>query len=287
MKIIERMMTNNRCFSNAVPLDVSGLMLHSVGVSQPKAEVFARSWDNSEAKVSVHAFIDGLTGEIYQTLPWDCKAWHCGPLGGNSRYIGVEMCEPACIKYSESGGGTFICQDRDRALEVVERTYRAAVELFAYLCGKYRLDPLADGVIISHSEGHRRNIASNHADPEHLWNGLAAGYTMDGFRRAVAEAMVAPEDGHISAALPEAAAPVEAAPGGGRANSEIRAGCVVTIAPDAVYYGGRLMPLWVKQDRWIVKSVQGDRVVISENTSHTHAIRSAVNIRFLRAEGCS
>ena len=64
-----------------------------------------------------------------------------------------------------------------------------SVELFAMLCKKYSLNPLADGVIISHKEGSSRGIASNHGDPEHLWNGLGMGYTMDGFRKAVAAAI--------------------------------------------------------------------------------------------------
>jgi len=48
---------------------------------------------------------------------------------------------------------------------------------------------MADGVIISHKEGHQRGVASNHGDPEHLWNGLGMGYTMDTFRKAVKAAM--------------------------------------------------------------------------------------------------
>jgi cell division protein FtsN len=32
-------------------------------------------------------------------------------------------------------------------------------------------------------------VASNHADPEHLWKGLKLAYTMDGFRKDVKEAM--------------------------------------------------------------------------------------------------
>ena len=63
------------------------------------------------------------------------------------------------------------------------------MELFAYLCKQYNLNPTADGVIISHREGHSRGIASNHGDPEHLWNGLGMGYTMDGFRKAVKAVM--------------------------------------------------------------------------------------------------
>ena len=71
------------------------------------------------------------------------------------------MCEPACITYT--GGATFKCSDIATARAVAERTYRAAVELFAMLCQKFGLDPLADGVILSHKEGHARGIASNHS----------------------------------------------------------------------------------------------------------------------------
>ena len=71
----------------------------------------------------------------------------------------------------------------------MKKTYEAAVELFAYLCKLYGLNPTADGVIISHREGHSRGIASNHRDPEHLWNGLGMGYTMNTFRKDVKEKM--------------------------------------------------------------------------------------------------
>ena len=97
------------------------------------------------------------------------------------------MCEPACITYT--GGATFKCSDETTAKAVAKRTYEAAVELFAMLCKKFSLDPLADGVIISHKEGHNRGIASNHGDPEHLWSQLGMGYTMDTFRKAVKSAM--------------------------------------------------------------------------------------------------
>lgn len=74
---------------------------------------------------------------------------------------------------------------KPKAIAAVERTYKAAVELFAMLCEEYGLDPLADGVIVSHKEGHARGIATNHGDPEHLWTQLGTSYTMDTFRKAV------------------------------------------------------------------------------------------------------
>jgi len=166
-------------------------MLHSVGCSQPKASVFVKNWNKSSySQACVHGFIDANTGDIYQTLPWNHRAWHCGSGtkgSGNNTHIGVEMCEPAVIKYT--GGATFTCSDRTTAQAAAKRTYEAAVELFAHLCKQYNLDPLKDGVIVSHREGHARGIASNHGDPEHLWKGLGMSYTMDGFRAAVKAAM--------------------------------------------------------------------------------------------------
>lgn len=190
MKIIESIQTKNRCYTAGQKITPKGLMLHSVGCNQPSAPVFVKSWNNTASSVCVHGFIDANDGTVYQTLPWNHRGWHCykGKNGsGNNTHIGVEMCEPDCIKYTS--GANFTCSDTARAKAMVKRTYDAAVELFAMLCEKYNLDPLADGVIISHAEGYKRGIASNHGDPEHLWSQLKTGYTMNGFRQAVKAAM--------------------------------------------------------------------------------------------------
>ena len=191
MKLVENILTRNPCYTAGRKITVKGLMLHSVGCPQPKASVFINSWNSlSHASSCVHGFIDGNDGTVYQTLPWNHRGWHCGSGNkgsGNNTHIGVEMCEPACIKYT--AGSNFTCSNLAEAKAVAKRTYEAAVELFAMLCRKYSLNPLVDGVIISHREGHSRGIASNHGDPEHLWTQLGLGYTMDGFRKAVKVAM--------------------------------------------------------------------------------------------------
>ena len=200
MKIISSILTKNPCYTEGKKITVKGLVLHSVGVPQPKASAFVNSWNKeSFDRACVHAFIDGNTGEVYQTLPWNHKGWHggSGSKGSvNNTHIGVELCEPDCIKYI--GGATFTCSDVPKAKAVVKRTYEAAVELFAYLCKEYKLNPLADGVIISHKEGHTRGIASNHGDPEHIWTQLNMGYTMDTFRKAVSDAMTNTSNGHTN-----------------------------------------------------------------------------------------
>lgn len=181
MKLVQSILTKNPCYTAGRKITVKGLMLHSVGCSQPKASVFINSWNRaSYSNACVHGFIDGNDGTIYQTLPWNHRGWHAGG-DANNTHIGIEMCEPACIKYT--GGASFTCSDTATARAVATRTYEAAVELFAMLCKEYSLNPLT--AIISHKEGHAKGIASNHGDPEHLWKGLGMSYTMDTFRQAV------------------------------------------------------------------------------------------------------
>lgn len=185
MNIVQSILTNNPCYKAGRKIAVKGLMLHSVGCAQPSAQVFINTFNKgSYTAACVHAFIDGNTGTVYQTLPWNHRGWHggSGKNGScNNTHIGVEICEPAGIKYA--GGATFTVTDRAAALASVRRTYTAAVELFAHLCKLYGLDPMND--IISHYEGNKKGIATAHSDPEHLWNGLGTGYTMDVFRRDV------------------------------------------------------------------------------------------------------
>ena len=164
-------------------------MLHSIGCPQPNAYVMAQSYNQyrpNGKSVCVHAFVQ-RDGTVYQTLPWTVQAWHCGG-AANATHIGIEMTEPASIAYT--GKGADWRDLNPAATEAhVRGTYAAAVELFAQLCTQYALDPLADGVIISHAEGAARGIASAHADPTHLWR--AFGLTMDGFRADVAAKMAA------------------------------------------------------------------------------------------------
>lgn len=188
MELKKAYMTNNPCYRAGTTIQPKGLMLHSVGCSQPSANVFYNSWNQKTFSTAcVHAFIDANTGIVWQTLPWDRRGWHCGGAGNNT-HIGVEMCEPESITYT--AGSNFTCSNPSKARMQVKIAYESAVELFAELCTMYGLDPMRDGVIVSHSEGYRRGIATNHGDPEHLWNGLNTGYTMDGFRRDVQAAMM-------------------------------------------------------------------------------------------------
>ena len=166
--IVEAVVTANKCYQAAIPLHPQGIMLHSIGCPQPNAAVMARSYNQYQPNgrsVCVHGFIQR-----------------------DGTYYGIEMTEPASIAYT-GYGAEWRDLDPDATEAHVRGTYAAAVELFAQLCTQYALDPLEDGVIISHAEGAARGIASAHADPTHLWR--AFGLTMDGFRADVAAKMAA------------------------------------------------------------------------------------------------
>lgn len=204
MNIIQSICTQSDCYREEKTIDVKGLMIHSVGCPQPKAQPFINNWNKSGASACVHAIVEP-DGDVYQLLPWNHRGWHGGG-SSNNTHIGVEMTEPDTIKYV--GGATWKeTGDGTNTKAHVLATYKHAVELFAYLCKMFSLDPLADGVIVSHSEGHRRGIASNHGDVEHLWSKF--GLSMTQFRKDIKEAMVTDDASGLTKIMGSSVATVE------------------------------------------------------------------------------
>ena len=174
-------LTENDCWKAGRTITPKGIMVHSCGVAQPNVEVFLKTWNRPDYTACVHAFVH--EGGVVQTLPWDHRGWHAGGAANNT-HIGFEICEPAGHTYK---GGTMIGYDAEKHEDYFRKVYAYAVELTAELCKIYNLDPLEDGVVICHSEGRARGIASNHSDVMHWFP--KHGKTMDDFRRDVAKAM--------------------------------------------------------------------------------------------------
>lgn len=187
MKITKKYVTNNMHYRNNIIIDVKRLVLHSVGVPQPNPYVFIKQWDTGTNKYLSQMIIG--KDHAYECLPCmntSGKAtfcWHAGNV--NKTSIGIEMTEPSTIKYI--GGSTWKDLNPVKTKEHVMATYNNAVDVFAQLCKFHKLDPLADGVILSHYECYRRGIGTNHGDVEHIWSKF--GLTMDKFRHDVKVAM--------------------------------------------------------------------------------------------------
>ena len=185
MNLRKRILTHNDCYIRGQTIRPKGIMVHSTGANNPRLSRYVapndgllgkpalRHWNQSGVGACPHAFIGRLAdGSVaaYQTLPWTMRGWHCGKGkrgSGNDTHISFEICEDGLTDASYFAA-----------------VYREAVELTAHLCREFQLDPLADGVVICHAEGHRRGIASNHGDVLHWFP--KHGKTMDDFRADVA-----------------------------------------------------------------------------------------------------
>ena len=190
VKKTQQYQTKNGAYTCGRTINVKGAMIHSYGCPQPNPNVLAKSWNNPSTKACVHEHIG--KDEVIVTLP--CmetkgtarRGWHAGGAANNT-HLSAEMTEPATIKYT-SGSNWIELADGSNTKAHVLATYKNAVEEFAQFCTFHGLDPLKDGVILSHKEGHARGIASNHGDVEHIWRKF--GLTMDKFRKDIKAAMV-------------------------------------------------------------------------------------------------
>lgn len=81
--------------------------------------------------------------------------------------------------------GSRLQYDPKETADYFAAVWEHAAALCAHLCREYGLDPERD--ILSHAEGYRRGVASNHADVGHWWP--LHGKSMDDFRAAVKRAM--------------------------------------------------------------------------------------------------
>ena len=185
MNLHQLYLTENDCYKANRWITPKGVMVHSTGAENPNLKRYVgpddgflgvnqnnNDWNRSGVGACVHAFIGLLADRsvaTYQTLPWNMRGWHCGD-DANSTHVSFEICE-----------------DDLTDPEYFAAVYREAVELTAYLCEMYGLDPIEDGVVICHAEGARLGIASNHGDVEHWFPKF--GKSMDDFRADVAEEM--------------------------------------------------------------------------------------------------
>lgn len=169
-----------------------GAVLHSWGGNTSSAKDGAAYFNSASVEASVHAVVDG-SGACYQLAPWNFRMWHVGG-SANDTHLGVEMIEREDGSLYYDKNWNLVIVDKEKAKAYVMKVYKVAVELFAYLCRLHGWNPLEDGVILSHSECHKRGIGSGHSDPEHLWAATGSGLTMDKFRQDVA-AKMAEEDG--------------------------------------------------------------------------------------------
>lgn len=188
MVVTQSMAIRNPCYKTNKTIQVKGIMIEGVGCPQASAKVFAhnRNREDCEGRCS-HAFIDANDGSVIQILPWEHRGWHCGKhprtkKNANNTHIGIQLCEPAQIRYKKRNE-IVLAGDKEKALAAVQKTYKSAVQLCAKLCKEFGLDPVKD--VVSRKEGYEAGLCSMQASPEFVWDAVGATYEMDTFRADV------------------------------------------------------------------------------------------------------
>lgn len=168
-------------WKNAELPSPKGIVLHSTATPSANATTMQKAYNKPSVGASVHAFVDNEG--VVQCLPWRKKAGHIGSGSKgsyNNTHIGIEMCEPSGLTYN--GSKSAIVKYNPPA-NYFKKTWENTVNLFAYLCKQFNLNPLDKTVIVSHTEANKLGYGSNHADPEH-WIQFE-NKTMDDFRHDV------------------------------------------------------------------------------------------------------
>lgn len=196
------MMTQSTCYNGTYQFQPRGVLWHCTGRNNPniwryvqpsdndphRAELLAligknnygSDWNHTYVSAGVNAWIgklaDGAVATV-QALPWNYAPWGCGG-AANGTHIQFEMCEDALTDSV-----------------YFEKCYREGVELTAYLCKKYGIDPHGfiwlNGrkvpTILCHYDAYNLGVGTGHYDVYNWFERF--GKTMDDVRDDVASLM--------------------------------------------------------------------------------------------------
>lgn len=204
-------MRQSSWYKRAGAIGVRGVLWHSTGANNPNLRRYVQpddnavdraywlaklgvnkaqnDWNHISIEAGVHAFIGKLDDGTITTVqvgPWEKKAWGCGS-GQNG------SCNNGWVQFE-------ICEDLLLDPIYFNQVYREAIELTAYICKTYGLDPhgtvkYADmnvPVILCHADSYKLGLGSNHGDVLHWFRRF--GKTMDNVRNDVAALLAADQN---------------------------------------------------------------------------------------------
>lgn len=197
MTIKKCFMTNSTCYKQASQCQkIYGIVVHDTGAGNPDIKRYVQpletdanydeviadigvnkygnDWNHKEREAGVHAFIGkNAKGEVetYEVLPETKFAWGVGA-GANGSY----NFNPAHYQFE-------ICDDGYVDEDYFNSAFTEAIEYCAYLCQRFKLNPMAD--ICSHHESYVVGYGSNHGDCDQWLKKF--GKDMNWFRTSVKE----------------------------------------------------------------------------------------------------
>ena len=256
-------MVNSTNYLSAGNITPKGVLIHSTGANnsyirryvQPLTtdefynelikklgkNYYGNDWNHTTQQKGVNAFVgkldDGTVASV-QTLPWDKRPWGCGTGSKGS-------CNDGWIQFE-------ICEDNLKNKDYFDKAYNEAVELAAYLCKLYKLNPKGTvsfkgvnvPVILCHQDSARLGLGSDHSDVYHWFDKYNK--TMDDFRNDVNKLVNPPK--------PKEETPITV---------PFKVGDIVKVAENATWSSGKTIPKWVFTSTLYVRKIKNDDVTIS------------------------
>ena len=202
------MMTNSTCYKGTRTMNVLGVLWHSTGANNPNLKRYVQpssndanytalmnklgknqygnDWNHITRQAGLNCWIgkfaDGSVGTV-QTMPWNYRPWGCGSGSKGS-------CNDGWIQFE-------ICEDGLTDKNYFNQVYNEAVEITAYLCKMYNLNPKGTvtkngvkiPVILDHQTSYQLGFGGNHGDVQHWFK--KHGKTLDDVRNDVAKLLAA------------------------------------------------------------------------------------------------
>jgi hypothetical protein len=177
------MMTQSTCYKGTEEMVPLGALWHSTGANNKTVKRYVQpsdndpnreellevigvnkngnDWNHKKRQAGVNAFIgtlaDGTVAAV-QVMPWNYEPWGCGKGSKGS-------CNNGWMQFE-------ICEDDLKNKDYFDAIYKEGVELTAYYCKMYNLDPKGTvkfngvqvPVILDHAQSHKLKLGSNHGD---------------------------------------------------------------------------------------------------------------------------
>lgn len=177
------MMTQSTCYKGTEEMIPLGALWHSTGANNKTVKRYVQpsdndpnreelleiiginknknDWNHKKRQAGVNAFIgtlaDGTVAAV-QVMPWNYEPWGCGKGSKGS-------CNNGWMQFE-------ICEDDLKNKDYFDAIYKEGVELTAYYCKMYNLDPKGTvkfngvqvPVILDHAQSHKLKLGSNHGD---------------------------------------------------------------------------------------------------------------------------
>ena len=206
------MMTQSTCYKGTRKFTPKGVLWHSTGANNPTVKryvqpdddapdrkalleilgknAYGNDWNHINRQAGMNFFIgqlaDGSVAAV-QTMPWDFRPWGVGSGSkgtANDTHIQFEICEDGLTSSS-----------------YFNAIYMEGVEMTAYLCRMYNIDPFGTidykgmkiPTIIDHVTSHELGIGGNHGDVRYWFKNFGA--TLDDVRNDVRDLLK--EEGSI------------------------------------------------------------------------------------------